>query len=104
MSDETLESQIRELTDIHMNLVSSDHHKDRDCHWTICKTWSYGDAPKYHVEHAGYIYTGVEDGWEACNYKSTEYKYDTYAQAAKDLISHLQIAIRELKSDHVSPH
>lgn len=32
-----------------------DHHKDKDCHWYIDKTWSYGQKPIYSVQHYGYI-------------------------------------------------
>lgn len=47
--------EITALTDEWYDLVSSDHHKDRDCHWHINIVWSYGLKPKYHIEHYGYI-------------------------------------------------
>lgn len=37
-----------------------DHHKDRDCHFSIVKKWSYGDEPVYAVEHDGYIHEFFE--------------------------------------------
>jgi hypothetical protein len=51
----TLEEEITELTAKWQMYVSLDHHKDRDCHWFIQKTWSYGEEPYYEAYHSGYI-------------------------------------------------
>lgn len=50
-----LEEEITKLTGRYYELVNRDHHKDRDCHFSIDKHWQYGDAPFYRVEHQGYI-------------------------------------------------
>jgi len=54
-----------------------DHHKDRDCHFKICKVWSYGDKPLYRIEHDGYINEFYEGD------------FDTYESAARALIEEL---------------
>jgi len=51
-----LEQQILKLTKLWMQIVGLDHHKDRDCHWIIQESWSYGDPPRYYAWHHGYIY------------------------------------------------
>lgn len=54
-----LSAEITRLTGVWYELVNVDHHKDRDCHWTIETTWSYGEGPKFHVWHEGYVYKRV---------------------------------------------
>ena len=51
----TLEEEVTKLTGIWYEYVNKDHHKDRDCHWYIHKTWSYGEEPYYQAYHHGYI-------------------------------------------------
>ena len=36
------------------DLVSKNHHKDRDCHWYIETDYQYGDKPIYTAWHRGY--------------------------------------------------
>jgi hypothetical protein len=53
-----MEDLINEITNLSQkwySLVGKDHHKDRDCHWYIETKWSYGQKPKYEVQHFGYI-------------------------------------------------
>ena len=50
-----LQESITQLTSEWYNLISPEHHKDRDCHWKITTLWSYGHPPVYLVEHFGYI-------------------------------------------------
>ena len=50
------EKQITELGAKYYNLIGPEHHKDRDCHWTIETRWSYGQPPVYIVEHRGYLH------------------------------------------------
>jgi hypothetical protein len=50
-----LENEVINLTGKWMKYVSLDHHKDRDCHWYITKTYSYGEEPYYEAHHSGYI-------------------------------------------------
>jgi hypothetical protein len=49
------QEEIKRLTALWFEIVSLDHHKDKDCHWYITEQWSYGDYPTYHVEHYGYV-------------------------------------------------
>ncbi len=51
----TLEEEVTKLTNVWYEYVNKDHHKDRDCHWYIHKTWSYGEEPYYQAYHHGYI-------------------------------------------------
>lgn len=51
----TLEEEIIKLTQKWYRYVNLDHHKDRDCHWYITKTYSYGDEAYYEAHHSGYI-------------------------------------------------
>ena len=47
--------EITKLTDDWRSLTAKDHCKDRDFHWYIETKWSYGQPPKYSVQHWGYI-------------------------------------------------
>jgi len=51
-----IEKQIAELGAKYYNLIGPEHHKDRDCHWTIETKWSYGNDPVFIVEHKGYLH------------------------------------------------
>lgn len=62
------EKKITELTGEYCKLISGDHHKDKDCHWTIETRWSYGQAPVFIVEHDGYLHEterSIFDSYEA---------------------------------------
>jgi hypothetical protein len=48
------EEYITKLTSIWMECL--DYHKDRDCHWYVQLTWSYGDEPYWEAQHYGYVY------------------------------------------------
>ena len=50
------EKQITELAEKYYELISGEHHKDSDCHWTIETKWSYGKPPMFIVEHRGYLH------------------------------------------------
>ena len=50
------ENRIPELSVKYYDLISGEHHKDRDCHWSIETLWSYGKPPVYIVEHKGYLH------------------------------------------------
>ena len=51
-----IEKRITELSAQYYDLIGGEHHKDRDCHWSIETLWSYGQAPVYIVEHKGYLH------------------------------------------------
>ena len=57
--------KITELTNKWYTYVNMDHHKSRDCVWTISISYEYGEAPRYTAYHNGYIL----DNWESpqCN-------------------------------------
>jgi len=55
-----IKSKIQKLAAEYYKLIGGDHHKDRDCHWHIDVTWSYGAPARYFVRHKGYIYDDVE--------------------------------------------
>jgi len=50
----SLEEEIILLTDKWYKYVGMDHHKDRDCHWYVTKTYSYGQEPYWEASHQGY--------------------------------------------------
>jgi hypothetical protein len=52
----TTTNKITKLAGEYHKLISGDHHKDRDCHWTIETKWSYGKDPFYIVERNGYLH------------------------------------------------
>ena len=51
-----MKKEILRLTKLWYQYVGMDHHKDRDCHWSIEERFSYGDEPTYEVYHFGYIF------------------------------------------------
>ena len=53
--------EITKLTDEWYRLIGPTHHKDKDCHWYIETKWSYGQEPKYFVQHFGYILDDIEE-------------------------------------------
>lgn len=50
---------IQSLTELWNEVVTKDHHKDRDCHWVIEMCWSYGKPPEFMVVHNGYVHREV---------------------------------------------
>ena len=89
MSDQDVESQVQTLIGEWCSLISSDHHKDRDCHFEICKRWSYGNKPYYYVSHRGYIYHNCDFGCE---------ERATYAEARAELLNMLKSMIEKYKT------
>lgn len=47
--------RIIELNTIWYELICSEYHKDRDCHFRISQHFFYGDQVEWEVEHCGYI-------------------------------------------------
>ena len=74
--------EIRELTEEWRSLTGKDHCKDRDFHWYVETKWSYGQPPKYNVQHWGYILGDIE---EEC---------DSYDEA---LVKLKELLTREIK-------
>lgn len=80
--------KVQELSSKWMDLISQDHHKDRDCHFYVMKCWSYGKTPFYRAEHYGYIYHDV-----VCPDRLS------YEEAYNDLVDLLETAIKNYKHE-----
>jgi hypothetical protein len=78
--------KIIELTKKWYEIVSTDHHKDRDCHFYVNTVYSYGNNPVFRIEHYGYI---AEDYTE---------DFETYEEAENGLIEFLKGNILNEKS------
>lgn len=50
-----LEALMTELGDLWYSYVCQDHHKDRDCHFVVSASFSYGDGPLWDADHDGYV-------------------------------------------------
>ena len=81
-----LRDEIKRLTEKWYSLVGRDHHKDRDCHWYINETWSYGDYPTYTIDHYGYVFDEVH------------IKAETYEKAQMELIKLIKRAMKNEKA------
>jgi len=57
--------EITKLTDDWRSLTAKDHCKDRDFHWYIETKWSYGQPPKYSVQHWGYILGDIVEEFDS---------------------------------------
>lgn len=72
-----------ELGALWMDYVCQDHHKDRDCHFSIDQSFSYGDPPVWTAAHFGY----VDDGFgHACAAGSKERQFSSYDAALDFMI------------------
>jgi len=59
---ENIIEEITNLTDEWYTLCGKGgYYKDRDAHWYIETKWSYGQPPKYIVQHYGYILHDFEE-------------------------------------------
>ena len=50
-----MDKDIIELTSKWYEYVGTNHHKDRDCHFTITLDYKYGDEPIFEIDHYGYV-------------------------------------------------
>ena len=82
----TLIDEITKLTDEWYFLIGPNHHKDRCCHWYIETKWSYGQSPKYEVQHWGYVVGEIQE------------EFDSYYEALVGLKDILEREIKEYKS------
>lgn len=71
-------SRLDELIAKYNEYVQRDYHKDKDCHFSIQKRWSYGAFVGYNVVHHGY------------HYELHPPAFSTYADAESWLISKLE--------------
>ena len=74
---ENIVEEITKLTDEWYFLIGKDHHKDKCCHWYVETKWSYGQPPKYSVQHWGYIIGDIEEYWST---------YELALERLKDLL------------------
>ena len=81
----TISEQITELSDKWYRLISSDHHKDRDCHWYVETAYSYGNPPVYTAYINGYLFS--DQGEER----------KSYGIAELDLLNMIKDAIKDRK-------
>lgn len=77
------EDQITKLSEEWYDLISGQHHKDRDCHWSIEVKWSYGYPPVYVVLHEGYLLDSVEESFETYE-DALEYLGDVIKRGISD--------------------
>lgn len=71
------------LTKLWYALVNMDHHKDRDCHFYVSTSYSYGEDPVYTAYHYGYVY------------KEISLEFSSYVEAESALMIELCKAIKE---------
>lgn len=57
--------EITSLTDEWYRLIGPTHHKDKCCHWYIETKWSYGQSPKYSLQHWGYILGDIVEEFDS---------------------------------------
>lgn len=86
MNEAELEAQITQLTETWMALIGPEHHKDRDCHFYIQRTWSYGQAPYWEAQHFGY--------W--CDVR-LEMRCDSYFDALNTLVTYIEEQIADAR-------
>lgn len=86
-----IQKEIKKLTEEWYELISGDHHKDRDCHWYIESRWSYGEDPEFRVMHNGYVTDNIEI---AC---------DSYETALMELRTLIKRAIERVKESNKLP-
>lgn len=76
-----MNAEIIRLTKLWYQVVSSDHHKDRDCHWYINTVYSYGNEPIYRIEHYGYVHDNIS------------IEFDSYESAERGLLVEIRRAL-----------
>lgn len=81
------QAKISTLVALWYQLVNLDHHKDRDCHWTIETAYSYDGQLAFRVSHYGYVHREVS---RECN---------SYPEAEAALLEELAKAFQEQFED-----
>ena len=82
----TIVEEITKLTAEWRSLTAKGHCKDRDFHWYIETKWSYGNPPKYTIQHFGYILSHIEeecDSYEEALFKLKEILIEKIAEERK---------------------
>jgi len=78
-----MQALIDQLLKLWHELISCDHHKDRDCHFYIEKNFSTYLHSKWRLHHRGYLLDEIEEF------------YETYKEAEKGLQKLLAEKIKE---------
>ena len=92
----TLEEEIVLLTSKWYKYVNLDHHKDRDCHWYITKTYSYGEEPYYEASHSGYIL----DHWTSPRCGTEEMASTLLRNKLKHEINHAIVHLKDVLKEN----
>ena len=82
------EEELRKIMLDWYELISHDHHKDRDCRFGIYKHWQYGEEPYYYIDHYGYLFN---------EQKELEKQYKTYELAKNELATMILHMIEQYK-------
>lgn len=88
-----MKDEIVRLSVLWYDILNTDSHKDRDCHFYIKTVYSYGRDPVFRVEHFGYISEDIDtvcQTYEEAEIelaKILEEKIDSEVSWAKDIIS-----------------
>jgi hypothetical protein len=77
--------RIAALTNELMSFVRRDHHKTRDCVYSICKVYDCGAPAIYRVVHDGYVFSGIREDFKS------------YREAEDYLATELEVRIAEAK-------
>ena len=65
------------------------HHKDRDCHFNILHTYSYGEPPYWEIHHYGYL--------DDLPTELANVKFKTYDDALSAFIEWFEPIVKESK-------
>jgi len=85
--------KISSLNEIWYDACCVDYHKDRDCHFYITQSFSYGDTGKWSVSHYGYINS---------HYQETE--WETYVECQVELIELIKHSILEQLNHYIEKY
>lgn len=83
MIDENKLKRIEKLSDDWYKLIGGDHHKDKDCHFYVMTSFSYGQSPKYSIQHYGYMGDDFDE------------EYGNYSECLQALEENLKVMIHE---------
>ena len=85
---ETITNSLVTNTKVYCELVSIDHHKDKDMHFEVIRKFSYGREPYYYIWHNGYI-SDMES-------EVHDLEFQTQQEAEQALVEWLHIQIVDL--------
>ncbi len=85
------DGELTELVAEHYAALAGDVRKDCDGHWWISERWTYGRHVGWVVEHDGYCYDGLEDGY------GEDGPHPTREAAVSCMAEHLRAAIAEAR-------